>query len=41
MDEALVANDDYGEDILDKLKSTIEKIKQMIHEGAGALQERS
>ena len=34
MDEAPVANDDNGKDILEKLKSTIEKIKQMIHEDA-------
>ena len=34
VDEATVANNDNANDILDKLKSTIEKIKQKISEGA-------
>ena len=34
LDEATVANRDIGNDILDKLKSTIEMIKEMIGEGA-------
>ena len=34
LDEATVANEDNGNDILDKLESTIEMIKHMISESA-------